>query len=215
MHLKTSLFIFIGLLCIAPAWAESDRQKFKAGFSPPVRLALAHYDSCSTLSDVKNAGSTLAQLDESAADRCSAELVKLERELELAGYSPGERSIVIGRYMSIVLNERKLHFENKPIPGHVYDPWTVRMTACFDDAVKVTVTACFSKHATALMHSSEPAETIASAVDGACQTEQTKMFSQLSGCMDAQPAQALVRSYVARLRTQVISEIVQLRTPSR
>jgi hypothetical protein len=130
-------------------------------------------------------------------------------------FRPGQaqRSAAIEEFARLALAERRLQYEGKPVPGYVPDPWVAGILECSKKSRETIdeVKACFAERTGPFLRSNEPAETIATAVEGACQGPLGRNRAQLMSCVGGEDAVRLSKELLSHMRTLVISSVVQAR----
>jgi hypothetical protein len=190
----------------AKAEAETELQKFTATQPREIQAEFLAFQACSLLVGSKTWGRISFEESEAAiATECKKHLP----------FKPGQamRSAAIEEFSGLALDERRLRSQGKPVPGYVPDPLVASTLDCVkkDNETKDEVAACFAERTGPFLRSDEPAETIATAVEGTCQGPLARYRAQLTSCIGSAEAVRISNVLVNSLRTVVISSVVQAR----
>jgi hypothetical protein len=198
--------------------AESELQKFVASVPRDVASEILSYRACAATKMVEghNAQASFDEVERSIAAACKQHL-PIKSAVPFAKTAPAERAKLIEQFSRLAVEERRLTYEGKPIPGYKLDPWVERTLACTQTRPIIgEINDCFTEQGRQLIEfSDEPAETIAVAVSAVCRTPQLKLRQMLLPCMDTREADGLVEMAVRPNREAVIAAVVQKRARER
>jgi hypothetical protein len=198
-------------MCIASSsvWAKTDVEKFIAEQPAVLQAELLDYYICSASAAGKawRRGISFGDLETAIANECKRHLP----------FRPAQakRAEVIAEFARLAIEERRLRYLGRPIPGYEPGPLAAEFLRCSKSnrEAQAAVEACFADRAGPFIRgSNEPAETIALAVEGACQEPLAKYRSSLAGCgIPPADISSISGGLLNRLRTVVISAVLQAR----
>jgi hypothetical protein len=206
----------LGFAFSSAAVSQSDLQRFEAQLKPGLGLAFAMYKMCTmtTMLDSKRKGASFAASEIAVARACKPQLDKDFRyEATQAKLTRERQDSILETFASLALEERRLFFAGKPIPGETVSPETAALMACVETKeARERIQSCFVANARPLVQSrDEQPEKIATAVEGTCELPISQLRNQLMACMSFNRAHEVVEIYVKSMRNAVISAVVQAR----
>jgi hypothetical protein len=205
--------IFV-LMSSSYSCAETELNKLLETLPSKSRIGFINYKSCflQVMSEQRRLASSFDQVEITVVNTCKKHLRAVDVDLANAGLSAKQRAEAIEEYSYLALNERRLLYEGKEVPGFEMSPWTARVVGCLDRKAYDEVETCFVERSKVLIQlSDEPAETIATAVDGACHEPQAKLIQQMAACVEPDRARQMLAVKTKLLRDLIVSAVVQAR----
>lgn len=201
--------------------AKTELEKFLAEVPSSARLDFLNYQGCylDIMSSKKRTNSSFQETEFAIAKECKKHITAADNNMKWHGTDATKRAEIIRTFANLALNERQFLFEGKHAPGFELDEWTQKTLQCANDsgqAVRNLDDCYVAKGRELIPYTDEPAETVATAVAGACSATYARVIAQLAKCVGGYPrAENLAGEAAKQFREKVVAAAVLYRAKSR